>query len=98
MSFRVYGLRKLMETGLGSAGTAEPRAAGAQEHMLKALASGETNAETLAALADQRLRATQEQSCAHSAKYVLALCNPSHRFHVQRLQCKQSRHHGTGYR
>jgi transposase len=31
--------------------------------MLKALADGESNAKTLAALADQRLRATQEQLC-----------------------------------
>jgi transposase len=31
--------------------------------MLKALAGGETNPETLAALADQRLRATQKQLC-----------------------------------
>jgi transposase len=31
--------------------------------MLKALANGETNPETLAALADQRLRATQKQLC-----------------------------------
>jgi hypothetical protein len=31
--------------------------------MLKALADGETNPATLAALADRRLRATQQQLC-----------------------------------
>jgi len=45
--------------------------------MLKALADGETNPETLAALADQRLRATQKQLC--DALGACAELNPVYR-------------------